>query len=48
MNRPANQPPRTELWRCDAGSATVAVLDIPGARSRRCGGEQLPHAAAVH
>jgi len=35
MNRPANQPPRAELWRCDAGSATVAVLDIPGALDRR-------------
>lgn len=34
MKRPTNQPPRAELWRCDAGSATVAVLDIPGALDR--------------
>ncbi|MDP2220951.1 MAG: hypothetical protein Q8K34_12215 [Hydrogenophaga sp.] len=34
MNHPANQPPQAELWRCDAGSTTVAVLDIPGALDR--------------
>jgi len=35
MNRAANKPPLAELWRCDAGSATVAVVDIPGALDRR-------------
>ncbi|MBS3996981.1 MAG: hypothetical protein KGZ67_06530, partial [Hydrogenophaga sp.] len=30
---PANRPP--EHWRCDAGSDSVAVLDIPGALDRR-------------
>lgn len=34
MSRP-DQPPRAELWRCDVGSATVAVVDIPGALDRR-------------
>lgn len=35
MNPAARQPPPPELWRCDAGSATVAVLNIPGALDRR-------------
>ena len=35
MNRTAQKPPQAELWRCDVGSATVAVLDIPGALDRR-------------
>lgn len=35
MNRTVQKPPQAELWRCDVGSATVAVLDIPGALDRR-------------
>lgn len=32
--KPATSPPNPELWRCDAGSGSVAVLDIPGSLER--------------
>jgi len=30
----ARRTPSAEFWRCDAGEASVAVLDIPGALDR--------------
>lgn len=32
--KPATSPPNPELWRCDSGSGSVAVLDIPGSLER--------------
>lgn len=35
MKRSTEKSHQAERWRCDVGSATVAVIDIPGALDRR-------------
>ncbi len=34
MKRQPDNPPVAEHWRCDVGSASVAVIDIPGSLER--------------